>query len=562
MTELSDIWEEPRKFWGNPHLPEPIVVNDPNDFKGTRVHGALKSELEFLCLDDKQVYVSMPSIDRLLQPRNEEERNRFAELLTFHGVGHYSLIPFDLRGQIILTYNATQGLAQTGDEKKTGHAETLVNIFADVVLNTYLLENGVDDIGDIYVRLGERKQPLLQRIFRPQNNEGWDVYMRTLEHLWGKDGMVVGRLGGGAETASQELAEIFADSKYSASRWPEQMREFARRMGPFMSERRSNKNMRRFENGSSGELNNIRHGCSGKEQKEYRRVMEQSLRGEATKEKDKEKGRARYVQVVTGSGLGDVKKANVWFYRALGSQYAVQFTAVQANNQDSHPQSPARWNPDDPISDLDIQYSASTQGRVIPGVSSYQWAREQETGLKQGEFIPDLYIVLDSSGSMVDPTKSVAPAVVGSFAASECAFNKGASVAACNFSSDGREIVVRETRDRDQIGEALVSYIGGCTNLPTTGLIRMLRRKHNPKHVLLISDSHIHNFEQALPYLRGLMQSNPQNTGSLFLVGAGRNDVTEELEKIGFCVFEIGDKYDLLNPILGRAQQVYGGGGI
>lgn len=570
MITLEQIWTEPKKFWGYPQIAEPILVHNTKDFKETDVYSAIKSELEFLCLEDKQVYVSLPTVDKLLRPKDEKERSRFAELLLYHGTGHYGLIPFDLKNQIVLTYMAKGGIESIkGIEKHNmANASIIVNMFSDTVLNTYLFEKGIEDIAEIYVRLTDKKeQSLLQRIFMPENKDAWNLYMRSYEMLWNTPGKIVGKQKGIIESTAGKIYDLFQTSIYSSTSWPEQVTEYAKLISPFMKKNpRRNKNLKHMEDGESGELNKVKKEMKKRSkgaQEEYKKKIEKGLRAVSQKNKNKESTRRQYKDIVTEMGLGDENLADVWFYRNIASPYAVKFLDVETFSQDSHPSSPSKWNPEDPISDLDFVYSTLSHGKVIPSLSTYSWQQEKSQGEKRGSFIPDIYIIIDSSGSMINPQGNVSPAVVGGFVASECAFNKGAAVGALNFSGSGQEIIVPETKDKDLVGKALVSYFGGWTDMPTTAFSKLQKRKHNPKHIMLISDSGIWNFERSFPYLKNLMKSNPQNTGSFFWTINGyestSNDVVTKLEDIGFQIYVIKEKYDLLNPILGKAKELYGG---
>ena len=97
----------------------------------------------------------------------------------------------------------------------------------------------------------------------------------------------------------------------------------------------------------------------------------------------------------------------------------------------------------DPIEDLDVVQTILTSPVVIPNITTRKWANKEGPGHLEEKQIPDLLIVLDSSGSMgwnyiATSNRGRGPyhtALVASFAALHFAANRGVKNSIINFSN-------------------------------------------------------------------------------------------------------------------------------
>jgi uncharacterized protein with von Willebrand factor type A (vWA) domain len=116
----------------------------------------------------------------------------------------------------------------------------------------------------------------------------------------------------------------------------------------------------------------------------------------------------------------------------------------------------------------------------------------------ESESLPDLLLVIDSSGSMtwsMRGKKVSGPyhtALVSAFAAMDVALRKGSRVAAINFSDGTR--VCDWTRERFAIEKVLLAYQGGGTVAPIKKISDSCDAAGSDVMVLMITDAEIANW--------------------------------------------------------------------
>ena len=195
-----------------------------------------------------------------------------------------------------------------------------------------------------------------------------------------------------------------------------------------------------------------------------------------------------------------------YWYRSI-SRKLIKFKIETPKRLGSIPSYITTWRISDPIEELDVRSSLEIMPILIPGVTTKKWVRKGIYGVEEGKSIPDLLIVIDSSGSMDWEGESVnirskSPyhlALIGAFAALYIASKKNAYVAVINFSSGYR--TCPWTREIVQAENTLLAYQGGGTTFPVAEFIRIInmheqQRRNVPILVLIITDSEIYNWDR------------------------------------------------------------------
>ncbi|MBI4617065.1 MAG: hypothetical protein HY720_25860, partial [Planctomycetes bacterium] len=216
-----------------------------------------------------------------------------------------------------------------------------------------------------------------------------------------------------------------------------------------------------------------------------------------------------------------------------------------------HSERPARiWGIGHPPSEIRISWAIRRSGPILVPDRTLLRAHLRPTpaaGTRPGpEGPPDLEIWIDSSGSMANPTRTLALHVVAAVIAALSALEAGASVKVINFSGSdetrGSGFLVQEfTRDLDPVLAALLAYHGGGTVLPLETL-RHTSRSPRPRKVyyLAITDTYVANPpDQVLAMLRevfevGLLAGRRTAGWTLFLAGS-RTPLVDRLQS------ELGD---------------------
>lgn len=195
-----------------------------------------------------------------------------------------------------------------------------------------------------------------------------------------------------------------------------------------------------------------------------------------------------------------------YWYRTV-SRKLIRFIVEHKKPSGALPMYPVKWRIDDPIEELDTHLSLSMAPILIPGLTTMKWVREMYYGTEQGKEFPDLLIVIDSSGSMGGIPSDIkysakTPyhlALIGSFAALQTAWRRGAYISAINFSD--RPIVCDWTRDLRKAEDILLKYQGGGTTFPAKTFDKSIKahskkRPKTPILVLIVTDSEIYNWKQ------------------------------------------------------------------
>ncbi len=165
------------------------------------------------------------------------------------------------------------------------------------------------------------------------------------------------------------------------------------------------------------------------------------------------------------------------------------------------------WRLGDPLEDLDILQTLLVSPVVIPNMTTRKWMRIEGPGQTLFKALPDMMLVIDSSGSMtwdVNQKKIEGPyhvALLAAFSAMQTALAHGCYVSAINFSS--RVLHCDWTNQRDKIEHLLLSYQGSGTIMPLKVMRDLLRRVHRPALIMIISDLDLQNWEETYQNVHG-----------------------------------------------------------
>lgn len=601
--EIEEMWKRVWDFWGAPRIPKPKVIKDEKEEPDEAIRKSLKEDAEFITYHDNQIYVNRKNVkDHLGESPKEGEEKEALEWLMAHGTGHYRRAPYDLVTKLVLLHNALKGLRTQGFDEQTALSvmPTVQNIYNDVLVNTHLVSEGKKEATiNYYVKSCKRREtdPKWQNLPR----KTWDVYIRLCEKLWNADKQILKdtKLSDEQERAAEKLYKLLEDNMYNKEKWSRQQHIFAQVLAPFIKEdgQQAQDMQMQLEKETSGAMNSLQQliqqlqdiknkekDLEGKTEEEKKKSKEQLEKEKKQAQKELEKrlqglpqqlgskgnklGDRKVLEdmrdIMAGLGVSnDTELADTWTYRSLAAQYSVKFLPIPRKTGEAYPFSPTRWTTTDPFQKLDIPGTLFKHGVLIPNVTTEKWEDREEIGFIEGERPPDLYIILDSSGSMDNPKNQIAPAVLAAFVAAESALNVGVKVAVKNFSGDegGRRnlYTLKETDDKDEIAKALRTYYGGGTVLPTSDLENWIGNEHEPKQFLIITDTRFFNFEQAYPYIKSMMQKNLKNRGAIFVVGGSPDErVIKSLEEINFEIFNVNNHYDLFDIVVGKTKQVYG----
>jgi len=145
-----------------------------------------------------------------------------------------------------------------------------------------------------------------------------------------------------------------------------------------------------------------------------------------------------------------------------------------------------------------------------------------------------LYVIIDSSGSMVDNQYN-SPATRCAFRAAQSALEYGIPVGVINFSE--QVYYLAESTDEQRIAEVICKDQKQNTMLPEEQLVELIV-DGGRRDVFLVSDGEIQNLGDALPHLESVLARNPANRGVAAIIGTQRHSrpIANDLGAIGFRV--------------------------
>ncbi|WP_454041032.1 hypothetical protein [Cellulosimicrobium sp. Marseille-Q8652] len=156
------------------------------------------------------------------------------------------------------------------------------------------------------------------------------------------------------------------------------------------------------------------------------------------------------------------------------------------------------WDVGDDLGEVDWTGSLLRSPVVVPGYTTVRRSVDEDAGDEPDRVPVDLDLYLDSSGSMPDPSRAVAPIALAGAVLALSALRAGARVQATTWSGP-QQVAGTDgfVRDEDRVLDAVVAHFGGGTSFP----VPLLERTHlgdphdgapatrtRPCHVAVISD--------------------------------------------------------------------------
>jgi hypothetical protein len=289
---------------------------------------------------------------------------------------------------------------------------------------------------------------------------------------------------------------------------------------------------------------------------------------------DEEKNAAE--TLATEMNLRDFKKVNeimkmvpqtqtiATYYRGLAKNL-IEIKILQKKPSGSIPVGIEPWRVSDPIEKLDIMQTLLVSPKIIPNITTRKWILKEGPGIDLEMGLPDLLLVLDSSGSMEwdafgTRRNNKSPyhlALVASFASLDYALKKGAKIAALNFS----DYVHSQswTKDSNKIEKILLSYQGMGTMLPIDNIKTMCFSATRRSLIILITDFEIFNWQDAYPEILKILAMGNKFVG--FFIGGNKTDLKSKefkaMASLGAVFYVINNINDLIGLVIREIKEIY-----
>lgn len=516
---LQEIWSRVRKKHLFPQLKSPEIADS--------------TEAVAIEMKGKQIVINSSFLNKMVK---EMPLGEILEALLDHGISHYTYCPWDFDTHLRLYARAKEVV---GDKEM---AQRATDCFMDIVANTYCVKKKETKIPELYRHLGEA--------------EVLDAVISALyQKIWGVD------LGiKGYEDLVKRLSRIpYLDKR----KWDESIAKFSTNIKQLLDVER--KDQKTSGKGTRNILGN--HDLLSYSQEE----IDKGLREFAYRTNDPSRFRemvedfleklfqSDYEQKIKmGRGKGNPLNANALFYMKLAEKYSLHVSEITMEKTGSlYPYCHTPWEISKPIQDVDVWTSF---GKIIPGITQ-TWVRCEGEMFGRKEGVPDCIILIDSSGSMTDPTRNLSYAVLGAGCACDAYLRLDSRVAVYNFSdamAGGKEIL-DFTRERGTIYQAMCRYFGGGTQLEVADIESIkkgISAKKNPD-IFIITDMQITNLEKLIDYLLYI-----ENRVTAVYIGKNQHAMrfkkAVERER-NISVYSVERKEDIPKIILGKVREYIGG---
>jgi hypothetical protein len=504
---LEATWSRVRKKHFYPQLAQPTATDS---MEGVALE-----------IKSKQISLSREFIDQFTEHLPEET---VIEALLDHGVTHYTYCPWDFHTYLDL-YRESKKVFK---DKEMARKST--EYFMDIAVDTHCYKTKDTPLPKLYTHM---KRGLMEEVVHA-------LYQR----IWGEDLNAEGH-----EDVVRKLSRI----PYLERReWPQSILRFSTVIQALLEEEKKSGNLE--QPNQMGENDFGRYSSQEVDQglKEFAASAGEPGRfREVIKDFEEELNDIEYFSKSgMGVGAGSDVDADLLYYMKLAENYSlpVRRTPIEKSGSE-YPYGHLPWELGKPIQDIDPWTSF---GKIMPGITQIWERREGETHGEE-EDVPNCIVMIDSSGSMVNPKQYLSYAVLGAACASDAYVRNDAKVAVYNFSDveSGGCKILEYTRQRRDIYQTLCHYFGGGTRLNTKD-VEAFQDKTNPD-LFLITDMQITNLELLVEYLNSL-------PNRITAVHIGENDHVRRFKKSmsmrkNLSIFSIQKKEDIPRIVLGKVRE-------
>ncbi|QEE17665.2 vWA domain-containing protein [Promethearchaeum syntrophicum] len=499
--------------------------------------------------------------------------------LSLHEIAHYVYCPYDNLTNLRLLAAAIKG----GVSKN--HAPMIVNIFSDLLIDNRTHRKFKDLMN---WELQITAEQALQESKRNKLSKLWKLLVRCYEILWDIEILPKTMISDELNKIAGKTCDIILKNYENESLWEKKVQKIAKILKDLLKEEcklaNTTENMEgknRSKNGDKqgnpfsipndvletfGDISEVKNidmikgGDSGN--KKSRGPNEISEIENAAEELAQEIDCKTFLDVLNLYGLGSLnEKLGIW-YRSRAKNL-LRFNYYESKPSGAIPLYPETWRIGDSLEELDPVQTLLASPSIIPNITTRKWSHQEGPSHRISKELPDMMIVIDSSGSMDWDFKRKKISgryhisLLAAFAALHYAINNGSHVSAINFSNRVKKTTW--TNNFYKIEQILLSYIGQGTVLPTKTMIQMAKSADRPSLIILISDLELYNWENALKTFKILMQRG-HTLIAFFIDGDEELLEQEDFQELiarGAKFYCVHKMKDLIGLVISEVQEVY-----
>ncbi len=511
---LQKAWKEAKKRFFYPETPQPELVSFSLPWPA-------------MSMKQKKILANKTFIDRY---SHKIGTVYLIDAILNHGLAHYSVCPWDTRTHISLFHEA---LKVTGN---TTYARFVTDIFVDIVVDYHCFQHGWLSIETILEKIAPDESPHL------------NILLPLYKHVWGIN------TGPGKDVLDKSIIEYLAEIDYlDRKTWTRNIKKVARALKsdlPVIIAKGKNSSPLMGHHDISS--------YSAPEFFDFFRSFARDFEDPEAFNKLFSSVNEAYGKLTNGEprgkmgrSLGHEVKVSPFFYMSLAEKYRMKIRKMDMKKDGAlYPFSHVQWSVSDPFYDIDIWNSL---GKVLPPLT-VKWKKKEGEIYSSHDKAPDCMILVDSSGSMPNPSKTLSYAVLGACCAADAYLREDASVSVYNFSdapAGNRKLLV-DSRNKAEIYDAICTYFGGGTAIEIDVIKDIISWKQ--LDIFLITDMEITNLEQLIKLFASF--DNIRVTA----VHIGEKKGVERFQKAAkamrnVSIYGIEKPKDIMNIVLGQLEE-------
>ena len=551
LIDLAKIaWDKTQRDFFFPPLDLPTFVFDYTHLEGFYIDSQNKWKIS-MNLANAPIFI------------DDQDYINYFHAISLHEVSHYQIIPYDGLIHARLLKAAMKNVNEN-------FAPIVVNVFADLIIDTKLHKKEPDliawELKTTFNHLFERTKTNLSEFSK--------FLFRAYEKLLNIK-IVKSDLFTSVESVTEKVVNVIKKNFEDETLWEEKVSKIAYHLRTLVNNtftmvgkgaRKDEGNTRRKTPGRSRStiefpediLEIMDNPLENKNLDKLKEDNDEELRQKA-EEFAKETPYSNYGAPAGQAGiLIDGNPLATW-YRGLAKNL-IEIKIFEEKPGGQLPIYPEVWHLGEPLEDLDIVQTILNSPVIIPNITTRKWVKNYGKGHLTEKQIPDLLLVLDSSGSMnwnylAKSSRGVYhTALVASFAALHFAAKRGVQFSVINFSN--RADVCDWTVDYQKAERILLRYQGGGTHLPIKDIIKQTEKSERETLIFIITDFGIYNWNSAKKLFSNLSNKGHKIVG--FFIGSAK--IPKEkfktlLEKVTF--YPIKNSKDLINLVIEEVKKYY-----
>ena len=493
----------------------------------------------------------------------DEEYIKYFHAISLHEVSHYQVIPYDGIVNAQLLRAAMKHVSRV-------HAPVIVNIFSDLIIDTKLFKEHPDlmlwELENTYKHISNRFKGQLSdfsRFLFRMYEKLWDVNITDKASLNEMDALV------------NKVKQVITKDFENETTWESKVTKRAYHLKKLIKDTFSmigtgvpSKKGKARRKGDKDIFVEIPEDVlelmdNPLENKNWDKLKPDN--SDALQQKAEEFAKnVPYSEFGAPAGqaglLVDGNALSTW-YRGIAKDL-IKIKIFEEKPGGQLPIYPEVWRIGDPLEQLDMSLTLLSSPIVVPNITTRKWMYKEGPGLVIERQIPDLLIVLDSSGSMRwnysartgSGKGQYHTAVVASFAALHHAASKGVKFSVVNFSN--RADTCQWTTNYREAESAILRYQGGGTFLPLREITDQCEKAERNVLILIITDFGIYNWAKAKKKLLYLANKGHKIVG--FFIGTAK--IPKEkfeglLDKVNF--YPIKNVKDLIDLVIQNIKRYY-----